>query len=40
MAGDIIRIDESILSATAEVFNELTAPVVTGYSLYRIFGGN
>ena len=40
MAGDIIRIDESILSATVEVLNEITAPAVTGYSLYRIFSTN
>jgi len=40
MAGDIIRIDESILSATVEVLNEITGPAVTGYSLYRIFSTN
>ena len=40
MAGDIIRVEESILSATLEVVNEISAPVVTGYGLYRIFGTN
>ena len=40
MAGDIIRVDDSILSATLEVVNEITAPAITGYALYRIFGGN
>ena len=40
MAGDIIRVDDSILSATLEVVNEITAPAVTGYALYSIFGGN
>jgi len=40
MAGDIIRVDDSILSATLEVVNEITAPAITGYALYSIFGGN
>jgi polysaccharide export outer membrane protein len=40
MAGDIIRVDDSILSATLEVVNEITAPAITGYGLYRIFGTN
>ena len=40
MAGDIIRVDDSILSATLEVVNEITAPAITGYALYGIFGGN
>ena len=39
MAGDIIRVDDSILSATLEVVNEITAPAITGYALYGIFGG-
>lgn len=40
MAGDIIRVDDSIISATLEVVNEITAPAITGFGLYRIFGTN
>ena len=40
MSGDIIKIEESAFSSTLEVLNEITAPVLTGYSLYSIFGGN
>jgi len=37
MAGDIVRVDESLLSATVGVMNEVTGPVLSVYSLYRIF---
>ncbi len=37
MAGDLITIRESPLSATATVLNEFTAPVVGIYSVYAIF---
>lgn len=37
MSGDLIRINDSVLSASVEVLNELTGPVLTLYSLYRIF---
>ena len=37
MAGDIVRVDESLLSAGVGVLNEVTAPVLGVYSLYRIF---
>ena len=37
MAGDLITIRESPLSATATVLNELTAPAVGLYSVYAIF---
>jgi len=37
MAGDIVRVDESLLSATVGVMNEITGPVLSVYSLYRIF---
>ena len=39
MAGDLITIRESPLSATATVLNELTAPAVGLYSVYAIFNG-
>ncbi len=37
MAGDIIRIRESVLSASMSVFNELTGPFVGVYSVYSLF---
>ncbi len=37
MAGDIVRVDDSLLSSGVEVLNEVTGPVVGIYSLYRIF---
>jgi polysaccharide export outer membrane protein len=37
MAGDIIRIQESPLSATVTVLNELTGPAVGIYSVYSLF---
>ncbi|MBM5797054.1 MAG: polysaccharide export periplasmic protein [Cyanobacteria bacterium K_Offshore_0m_m2_072] len=37
MAGDIVRVDESLLSTTVGVMNEITGPVLSVYSLYRIF---
>jgi polysaccharide export outer membrane protein len=37
MAGDIVRVDESLLSASATVLNEFTGPFLSVYSLYRIF---
>jgi len=37
MAGDIVRVDESLLSATVGVMNEVTGPMLSVYSLYRIF---
>jgi polysaccharide export outer membrane protein len=37
MAGDIIRVQESALSATVGVLNELTAPLVGVYSVYSLF---
>ena len=36
-AGDIIRVQDSGLSASITVMNELTAPFIGVYSLYRIF---
>jgi polysaccharide export outer membrane protein len=36
-AGDIIRVQDSALSAGITVMNELTAPFIGVYSLYRIF---
>ncbi len=37
MAGDIIRVRESLLSAGSTVLNELTAPIVGIYSVYSIY---
>ena len=37
MAGDIIRVQESPLSATVTVLNELTGPAVGIYSVYSLF---
>ena len=37
MAGDLITVTESPLSATTTVLNEVTAPLVGVYSLYSIF---
>ena len=39
MAGDIIRIRDSALSASISVLNELTGPFVGVYSVYSLFGG-
>lgn len=40
MAGDIIRINDSALSGSIEVLNELTGPFVGIYSVYSLFGIN
>ncbi len=37
MAGDIIRVLDSIASASVELLNEITAPVVGIYSVYSIY---
>ena len=37
MAGDLINIRDSPLSATSTVLNELTAPVISTYSVYSLF---
>ncbi|MBM5828747.1 MAG: polysaccharide export periplasmic protein, partial [Cyanobacteria bacterium M_surface_7_m2_040] len=37
MAGDIVRVDDSLLSTSVGVLNEVTGPVLSIYSLYRIF---
>ena len=37
MQGDIIRINNSFVSASTEIFNEITAPVVGLYTVYSIF---
>ena len=39
MAGDIIRLQDSALSASIGVLNELTGPFVGVYSVYSLFGG-
>ena len=37
MAGDVIRVNESIASASLELLNEITAPAVGLYSVYSIY---
>lgn len=37
MSGDVVRVNDSLLSATVQVFNELTAPVLGAYSAYSLF---
>ncbi len=37
MAGDVVRVNESPLSATVSVLNELTGPAVGIYSVYSLF---
>ena len=39
-SGDLIRVNESILSGSINVINELTSPFVGFYSVYKLFGGN
>ena len=38
-AGDLIRVNDSILSGTVNVLNELTGPFVGLYSVYSLFNG-
>ena len=37
MPGDVVRINESLVSASVELLNEITAPAVGLYSVYSIF---
>lgn len=37
MSGDVIRINESLFSASVEVLNEIAAPAVGIYSIYSLF---
>lgn len=37
MSGDVVRINESIFSATVDVLNEVTGPAVGIYSIYSLF---
>ena len=38
-AGDLIRVNDSILSGSVNVLNELTGPFVGLYSIYSLFNG-
>ena len=38
MPGDVVRVNDSLVSASLEVLNEITAPAVGLYSVYSIFG--
>jgi polysaccharide export outer membrane protein len=37
MSGDVVRVNDSIFSASVEVLNELTGPAVGIYSVYSLF---
>ena len=37
MAGDVVRVNDSPLSATVSVLNEITGPAVGVYSVYSLF---
>jgi len=37
MAGDVVRVNESPLSATVSILNEITGPAVGVYSVYSLF---
>ena len=39
MSGDVIRVHESPLSASATILNEVTAPALGIYSVYSLFNG-
>ena len=36
-AGDLIRVNDSILSGGIEVLNELTSPIISVYLIYSFF---
>ena len=38
MNGDVIRVRNSILSATTEVLREVSSPIISAYSLYNLIG--
>ena len=35
--GDIVNVERSIIGKTTNVLNEISNPIISGYSLYRIF---
>ena len=37
MSGDVVRVNDSLLSASTQVLTELTAPLLGVYSAYSIF---
>lgn len=37
MSGDVVRVNESLFSASVEVLNEITGPAVGIYSVYSLF---
>jgi polysaccharide export outer membrane protein len=37
MSGDVVRVNDSLFSATVEVLNEVTGPAVGIYSVYSLF---
>jgi polysaccharide export outer membrane protein len=40
MAGDIVRVNDSIISGVTEISNDLLTPLLGIYSTYRIISGN
>ena len=39
MSGDIIRVQDNILSTTSTVLGEFTSPFIGIYSIYSFFNG-
>ena len=37
MPGDVVRINESLVNASLELLNEITAPAIGIYSVYSIY---
>ena len=37
MAGDVVRVNDSPLSATVSVLNDITGPALGVYSVYSLF---
>ena len=37
--GDIIRVNDSIVSGSVSVLNEITSPFIGLYSIYSLFNG-
>ena len=40
MSGDLIRVQDSFLSAASEILREVSTPAIGVYSLYNLFGGD
>jgi polysaccharide export outer membrane protein len=40
MAGDIVRVNESIISGVTEISNDLLTPLLGIYTTYKVISGN